>query len=199
MTPARAPPSPGVRPAAAAVRSAPPPFDSCPPDRASHSQASGSASPPIQARPPFPAPWALSLFPHSRLLEKLVRGTSAPPPGPGSGPRRTARAPRWAAGAAASGSRRSRRRRRRRCNGRRRLHLLLPQRPLRRESYITRRQSLLGNVVPPGLILKGDSWRPREWASRLSDAQTLPVITAGQGVRRASRSSGTGFGGGNEM
>lgn len=160
MTPARAPLSPGVPPAAD-VRSAPQTFDSCLRDRAIHSQASDSASPPIQARPPFPAPWALCLFPHSRLLEKPVRGTSAPLPGLGSGPRRTARAPKWAAGTAASGSRRSRRRRRRCCNGRRRLHLLLPQRPLRRESYITRRQSLLGNVVPPGPILKGDGWRRR--------------------------------------
>lgn len=151
-------------------------FDLCLQESASHSRASGSASLRIQARPPFPAPWALSLFPHSRLLEKEGRGTSAPPPGPGSEPRRTARDRRWAAGAAASGSRRHH------CNGHRRLHLLLPQRPLRRESYITCRQSLLGNVVPPGSVLKGDRWLPGvvEGTRSFSAAPLLPFLGKGR-------------------
>lgn len=76
-----------------------------------------------------------------------------------------------ASGAAAPGSRRSHRRRRR-CNGRRRrrrrLHLLLlPQRPLRRESYITRGQSLLGNVVPSGMLLKGERTGQKAAAGRV--------------------------------
>lgn len=104
--------------------------------------------------PPSPPPGPSAFFfflltPASRGKGKPRARTSAPPSGPRREPRCTAPALRWASGAAAPGSRLSRCYRRR-CNGhRRRLHLLLlPQRPLRRESYITRGQSLLGNVVP---------------------------------------------------
>lgn len=129
-------------------------------------------------------------------MKSLFRGTSAPPPGPGSGPRRTARAPRWAPGAAASGSRRSRRRRRRRrrrCNGRRRLHLLLPQRPLRRESYITRRQSLLGNVVPPGPILKGDGWLRRGGLAASPTRKPYPSSRRGREFHELGRAQAQGM------
>lgn len=126
------------------------------------SLASGSASPPDSGpaplpRPLGPQPFFFLLTPASRGKGKPRARTSAPPSGLRREPRCTAPALRWASGAAAPGSRLSRCCRRR-CNGhRRRLHLLLlPQRPLRRESYITRGQSLLGNVVPSGLLLKGD-------------------------------------------
>lgn len=143
---------------------------------ASHSvqPRSGSASPPDSGPAPLPRPLGPRPFFFFSSLSPFLCCSLPPPvekasheharrrPRPVRAVRRGAQLQRLdgasgAAAAAAPGSRRSRRRRRRRrrCNGR--LHLLLlPQRPLRRESYITRGQSLLGNVVPPGLLLKGD-------------------------------------------